>query len=306
MRGRTTENSSTAEEMREFSDFLLQVGEGRHEGHPVLGKECMKLLVDMAIPNPVEDPDEDEEIVPGAIPKGMTRLVDHVYADVNNPEIATDEYFANRTILTTTNAVVHKINAAVADRLPDESREYLSTDSVEDDVNGDFFEPEVPHAVNLNSIPPHKLLLKKGIPIMMMRNLNPDLGLCNGTRLRIIDLKDHVIYATIMTGERRQHVLIPRIIFISDNDASEFPFRLRFKQFPVQPTFAMIINKAQGQTVQYLGPYLATPCISHGQLYVALARVSERLRFKALIENAKSEEAGGVYTENIVYRQIFE
>ncbi|OWY98502.1 Helitron helicase [Phytophthora megakarya] len=158
----------------------------------------MKLPGDMVIPNPVEDPDEDEEIVPGAITKGMTRLIDYMYADVNNPEIATDEYFANRTILTTTNAVVHKINAAVADRLPDEAREYLSTDSVEDDVNGDFFEPEVLHAVNLNVIPPHKLMLKKGIPIMVMRNLNPDLGLCNGMR---VDLKDHVIHATIMTED---------------------------------------------------------------------------------------------------------
>ncbi|OWZ13142.1 Helitron helicase [Phytophthora megakarya] len=142
-----------------------------------------------------------------------------MYADVNNPEIATDEYFANRAIFTTTNAAVHKINAAVADRLPDEAREYMSADSVEDDVNEDFFEPEVLHTVNINGIPPHKLMLKKGIPIMLMRNLNPDLGLCNGMHLRIVDLKDHVIHATIMTGERRgQHALIPRIVFISDND----------------------------------------------------------------------------------------
>ncbi|KAG3155572.1 hypothetical protein PI126_g9119 [Phytophthora idaei] len=63
---------------------------------------------------------------------------------------------------------------------------------------------------------------------MMMRNLNPDLGLCNGTRLRIVELKPHVIHATIMTGERQdQHVLIPRIVFISDGEAREFPFRLR-------------------------------------------------------------------------------
>ncbi|OWZ06910.1 Helitron helicase [Phytophthora megakarya] len=88
-----------------------------------------------------------------------------------------------------------------------------------------------------------------------------------------------------MTGERRgQHVLIPRIIFISDNEASEFPFRLRRKQFPVQPEFAMAINKAQGQTVQYLGLILEN---------------FERSRFMTLIENVKAEEDGGVYTENI-------
>ncbi|KAG2785640.1 hypothetical protein PC116_g12289 [Phytophthora cactorum] len=38
---------------------------------------------------------------------------------------------------------------------------------------------------------------------MMMRNLNPDLGLFNETRLRIVELKLHVIHATIMDGERQ-------------------------------------------------------------------------------------------------------
>ncbi|KAG3248786.1 hypothetical protein PI124_g6550 [Phytophthora idaei] len=133
---------------------------------------------------------------------------------INNPEIANDEYFANRTILTTTNAVVQRINEAVAQRLEGVSQEYLSTDSVEEDEEVNFFEQEVLHTVNINGIPPHKLTLKKGAPIMMMRNLNPDLGLCNGTRLRIVELKPHVIHATIMTGERQgQHVLIPRIVF---------------------------------------------------------------------------------------------
>ncbi|KAG2766250.1 hypothetical protein PC129_g16799 [Phytophthora cactorum] len=74
----------------------------------------------------------------------------------------------------------------------------------------------------------HKLTSKKGAPIMMVRNLNPDLGLCNGTRLRIVELNPHVIHATITTGERQgQHMLIPRIVFISDGEARKFPFRLR-------------------------------------------------------------------------------
>ncbi|OWZ06911.1 Helitron helicase [Phytophthora megakarya] len=150
----------------------------------------MKLPGDMVIPNPVEDPDEDEEIVPGAIPKGMTRLIDHMNEDVNNPEIGTDEYFANRTILTTTNAMVPKINAAVADygrvlRQPDHLDNNqrngpqnqcscsgsLTGRSLLIPVHGlYFFELEVLHAVNLNGIPPHVLMLKLGIPIMMMRN----------------------------------------------------------------------------------------------------------------------------------------
>ncbi|KAG2769383.1 hypothetical protein PC129_g22689 [Phytophthora cactorum] len=234
-------------------------------------------------------------------------MVDEMYADINNPEITNDESFANRTILTTTNAVVQRINEAVAQRLEGVSQEYLSTDSVEEDEEVNFFEQEVLHTVNINGIPPRKLTLKKGAPIMMMRNLNPDLELCNGTRLRIVELKPHVIPATIMTGERQgQHVLIPRIVFISDGEVREFPFRLRRKQFPVQPVFAMTINKAQGQTVQNLGLYLSTPCFLHGQLYVALSRVTSRPKFKALIEYPQLEEEDGVYRDNIVYRQIFE
>lgn len=142
---------------------------------------------------------------------------------------------------------------------------------------------------------------------MMMRNFNPDLGLCNGTRLRVVELKPHVIHATIMEGERRgQHVLIPQIVFVSDDDTRDFPFRLRRKQFPVQPAFAMTINKAQGQTVLNLGLYLASPCFSHGQLYMALSRVTARSKFRALLEYPDLEEDDGAYTSNIVYRQIFD
>ncbi|KAG3045729.1 hypothetical protein PC121_g21084 [Phytophthora cactorum] len=267
----------------------------------------MKIPKDMLIDNPPAEDTDDEEIAPGMIPKGMERMIDHMHADVIKPEIATDEYFANRTILTTTNAIVHRINEAVAARLSDTTHEYLSSDSVEDDIDGSLFEQEVLHSVNITGILPHKLVLKKGMPVMMMRNLNPNLGLCNGTRLRIVKLKPHVVHATIMTGDcNGQHVLIPKSIFVCDDDGREFSFRLRRKQFPVQPSFAMTIITAQGQTLMNLGWYLATPCFSCGQLYVALSRVLERSKLKALIEYPEREEENEVYTNNIVYRQIFD
>ncbi|KAG3175585.1 hypothetical protein PC128_g17643 [Phytophthora cactorum] len=68
----------------------------------------------------------------------------------------------------------------------------------------------------------------------------------------------------------------------------------------------MAINKAHGQTVQNLGLYRLTPCFSHGQLYVVLSRVTSRSKFKARIAYLQLEEEDGVYTDNIVYRQIFE
>ncbi|KAG2788877.1 hypothetical protein PC116_g19126 [Phytophthora cactorum] len=113
MRGMSAQNESTATELAEFSEFLLQVGEGRHEINSALGPDCIKIPKNMLIENPVgelSDGDEDEELRPGAILKGLTRMVDEMYADINNPEIANDEYFANPTILTTTKAVVQRIN----------------------------------------------------------------------------------------------------------------------------------------------------------------------------------------------------
>ncbi|KAG3004445.1 hypothetical protein PC120_g18555 [Phytophthora cactorum] len=172
MRVMSAQNESTATELAEFSEFLLQVGEGRHEINPALEE--------------LSGDREDEDIRPGAIPRGLTRMVDEMYADINTPEIANDEYFANRTILTTTNAVVQRINEAVAQRLEGVSQEYLSTDSVEEDEEVNFFEQEGLHTVNINGIPPHKLTLKKGASIIMMRNLNPDLGLCNERVLSIV------------------------------------------------------------------------------------------------------------------------
>ncbi|KAG3122077.1 hypothetical protein PC128_g27830 [Phytophthora cactorum] len=48
----------------------------------------------MLIKNPVEelsDDRDDEELRPGVIPRGLARMVEEMYADINNPEIADDE-----------------------------------------------------------------------------------------------------------------------------------------------------------------------------------------------------------------------
>ncbi|RAW19836.1 hypothetical protein PC110_g23722, partial [Phytophthora cactorum] len=90
MRVRSAGDTTSAEEMSSFSEFLLQVGEGRHDVNPALGQDFMKIPKDMLIDNPPAEDTYDEEIAPGMIPKDMERVIDHMYADVNKPEIATD------------------------------------------------------------------------------------------------------------------------------------------------------------------------------------------------------------------------
>ncbi|GMF26828.1 unnamed protein product [Phytophthora fragariaefolia] len=127
--------------------------------------------------------------------------------------------------------------------------------------------PKILICVYNNGFPPHELMLKKEAPTKPMRSLNPGLGYCNGTRLRVVELKPNIIHTKIKTGERRgQDVLIPIIVFKSDGNDASFPFQLRRKQFLVQTAFAMTIKKVQEQTMHNLGLYLASPCISRCQL----------------------------------------
>ena len=73
----------------------------------------------------------------------------------------------------------------------------------------------------------------------------------------------------------------------------------------------MTVNKAQGQTIPNVGVYLLEPVFSRGQLYVALSRATARSNVTILIvppgdkkDNKKKAAINGIYTKNIVYREV--
>ena len=73
------------------------------------------------------------------------------------------------------------------------------TANVDDSVQ---YPAEYIESLEAPGIPPHKLTLKKGAVIILLRNLNIEGGLCNGTRLIIQDIiNDRLIKATIAAGE---------------------------------------------------------------------------------------------------------
>jgi hypothetical protein len=94
----------------------------------------------------------------------------------------------------------------------------------------------------MSRVPPHTLTLQEGCSVILLQNMPG--GLANGTRLIVVKLMQHIINAEIATGpDKGRRVFIPRLS-ITPFDTKRMPFTLRRRQFPLQPAFAMTINKA--------------------------------------------------------------
>ncbi|KAG5596940.1 hypothetical protein H5410_038172 [Solanum commersonii] len=160
------------------------------------------------------------------------------------------------------------------------------------------------HTLHPANLPPYRLTLKTNCPVLLLRNLNPTKGLCNGTRLICHDFKSHVISATIFSGNfKNKHVFIPKIPLLASQD-EKLPVPFKRTQFPIRLCFAMTINKAQGQTLDFVGIYLREPVFSHGQLYVALSRAKCLDNVKILICPPTAEDTNDHSTYNVVYDEI--
>ena len=78
---------------------------------------------------------------------------------------------------------------------------------------------------------------------MLIRNINPSIGLCNGIRLIILQLGIKVIEAVIITGSHKgEKVFIPRIVLTYQD--KKWPFILKRRQIPIRVCYCITINKS--------------------------------------------------------------
>ena len=228
----------------------------------------------------------------------MKKFCRLIFPDIES-KIQTPGWLEGRSILAPTNKEVDAINDIMKDRIPGDILKLSNADTLKNPNDAFRFNTEYLNSLQPNGFPQHMLSLKPGIPLMLLRNLNPRQGLCNGTRL-IFDkcINNKLLQCRIVGSERL--VLIPRITFIPK--VKEYPFEWQRRQFPVRVAFATSINKSQGQTFKNVGIWLRGQAFSHGQLYVAYSRVSspDQLKF-AIMQDSNQKE---LTAKNIMFHEV--
>ena len=245
---------------------------------------------------------DDKFIVNG---ETFADLATTIYSDIKE-DYQNRDYITSRIMMCPKNDTTDQINEFVMNQIPGEVKVLLSADSV-DSNQAAMYPTEFLNSITLPSLPPHRLYLKKYASVILLRSLDPTQGMCNGSRLTIIEISSHVIDAETATGTHRgNRVFIPRIVMIPSE--TDFPFVLRRKQFPIRPAFCITINKGQGQSLESVGIFLPSPdaIFSHGQFYVALSRVQNPRGLKLLVGGGTHSISGGVFVRNVVYREVFQ
>ncbi|KAG5063413.1 hypothetical protein JHK85_004596 [Glycine max] len=120
----------------------------------------------------------------------------------------------------------------------------IASPNLHSDIQTDWLTIEFLNDIKCFRLPDHQVILKKGVLVMFVRNLDISLGLCNGTRLIVNELEI-------------KSILIPRMNLEPSYSIMNIKFQRH--QFPVVVCFTMIINKSRGLTLCHVGVYLPRP-----------------------------------------------
>ncbi|KAG2598851.1 hypothetical protein PVAP13_5KG402021 [Panicum virgatum] len=165
-----------------FAEYLLRIGNGIEAAN---ADGEIRLPDEICVPYTGDGNDLD-------------RLIQCIFPNLNE-NMADTDYITSRAILSTRNDWVDRINMKMIGSFQGGEVEYHSFDSAVDDPHN-YYPSEFLNTLTPNGLPPHVLKLKVGCPIILLRNIDPANGLCNGTRLVVRGFQRNTIDAEIVLG----------------------------------------------------------------------------------------------------------
>ena len=133
-------------------------------------------------------------------------------------------------ILSARNVDVDEINVRVMNLFDNTTKRlYTNIDSTENCSDNDVINKtillEYLNTLSPSSLPPHELRLRKYSVIMPIRNLSINEGLCNGTRLLVLELGNMVLRCEILSYDKTgETFFLRRITLYCEN---EYPFTFK-------------------------------------------------------------------------------
>ncbi|XP_020086737.1 uncharacterized protein LOC109709076 [Ananas comosus] len=159
MRLETDSSNYNLEEMREFSKWILSVGDGD--------------AVDSAYPSLLSNIHDLQYLQERAILAPTLEIV-----DVLNEYVLSLLHCEEKVYLSSDSVC----------------KTDVGLDSPEDVYTPDFL-----NSIKCSGVPNHMLKLKQGAPVMLLRNIDKSSGLCNGTRLVITQLGKHILETKVIS-----------------------------------------------------------------------------------------------------------
>ncbi|XP_031107715.1 ATP-dependent DNA helicase PIF1-like [Ipomoea triloba] len=187
MRLQNSSSNNDYAQLKHFSEWIAKIGDGKIEGQT---DECEYIeILGQILLQYSTDP--------------IKAIVESTYPSFSSI-IDDPSYLQKRAILTPTLDVVHSINEYISSLNTSDGITYLSCDSTcksdsNVDMLADVHTPEFLNGINCSGVPNHALTLKVGTPVMLLRNIDHSIGLCNGTRMVITKLGNHVLEARILS-----------------------------------------------------------------------------------------------------------
>lgn len=205
-------------ELEEFDTWTVSLGDGTA---PVVGVDNLVQLKEELC----------TEIDPDRQDADMRKFCEEIYPQLEK-NYSDETYLEGRAILAPTNRKVDVINDFLTSKLPGAENVLLSADQLTEEEDPFRFSVEYLNNLNPTGLPRHRLVLKAGQPLMLLRNLNPKKGLCNGSRLTFVRVLSNRLLECRISGEQqnRRTVLIPRVTLRPKE--GQYGFDWARRQFP--------------------------------------------------------------------------